>query len=134
MLKKIIIIEDNIEIQCDTQEEVVKALIDENYYNMSNEEKENKMKMKALANCVRNKMKIISNPTQEEIKYLEEEFIVKDEVSYILSLLKMNNVLLLENKEANIFTKGIKKEKIKENYILVNTFAKALLKKHLLEI
>ena len=56
MLKKIILIENDKEYQCDTIEEVVEMLIDKNYYNLSNEEQLNKMKMKGIANCLANKM------------------------------------------------------------------------------
>ena len=40
--------------------------------------------------------------------------------------------LLLERKDSNIFTKKLNKDKIKDNYIIVNTFAKELLKKYIL--
>ena len=59
MLKKIVIIEGDNKIQCDSEEEVVKILIDSNYYNLTEKEKKEKREIKAMANCMNNKMKIV---------------------------------------------------------------------------
>lgn len=126
MLEKIIIIENGEEVQCETLEEIVKILIDEDYYNMSQEDRTKKMRMKAIANCINNKMEIVANI---EDKNIEGKFIVRDEITYILSLLTTNNIILLERIDANIFTKDIPKENLKGNYIVVNKFAKELLKR-----
>jgi len=130
MLKKIIIIENGEEIQCNTLEEVVKTLIDENYYNMTQSQKIEKMKIKALANCINNKKKVVQEMTVNLANNLEEIFIINDEITYILSLLTTNNVLLLERRDSNIFTGELNKENLKDNYIIVNTFAKELLNKY----
>lgn len=131
MLKKIIIIiENENKIQCDTEEEVVKLLIDDNYYKLSPEEKTEKMEIKAMANCINNKMKI-----EKEIDInsedVENKFIIKDEKTYVLSLLITNNIILLERIDSNIYTKTIDKSKMKDNYIIVNKYAKDLLKNYL---
>lgn len=130
MLKKIIIIENGEEIQCNTLEEVVKTLIDENYYNMTQSQKIEKMKIKALANCINNKKKVVQEMTVNLANNLEEIFIINDEITYILSLLTTNNLLLLERRDSNIFTGELNKENLKDNYIIVNTFAKELLNKY----
>ena len=127
MLKKLIIIENGKEVQCDTLEDLVKILIDENYYNMTEKEKIEKMTMKALANTLNNKMKVTQDISK--IDNIEEKFIIKDEITYILSLVKTNNVLLLERRDSNILTGSLNKEYLKDNYIIVNTFAKELLRK-----
>ena len=129
MLKKLIIIENGKEVQCDTLEDLVKILIDENYYNMTEKEKIEKMTMKALANTLNNKMKVTQDISK--IDNIEEKFIIKDEITYILSLVKTNNVLLLERRDSNILTGSLNKEYLKDNYIIVNTFAKELLRKYI---
>ena len=131
MLKKIIIIENENSIQCENLEEVVKLLIDKNFYNLTWKEKIEIMKMKALANCINNKMKVLEDNDIKENNDLDKAFIIKDEITYILSLLKTNNILLLEHKDSSIFTKNLNKENLKNNYIVVNTFANELLKKYL---
>ena len=129
MLKKLIIIENGKEVQCDTLEDLVKILIDENYYNMTEKEKIEKMTMKALANTLNNKMEVTQDISK--IDNIEEKFIIKDEITYILSLVKTNNVLLLERRDSNILTGSLNKEYLKDNYIIVNTFAKELLRKYI---
>lgn len=133
MLKKIIIIEDENSIQCDTLEEVVKQLIDENFYNLTENEKNNIMKMKAFANCINNNMKILDENEIKKSDNLAEIFLIKDEITYILSLLKTNNIILLEHKDSDIFTKEINKEKLENNYVVVNKFARKLLEKYISE-
>ena len=131
MLKKIIIIENGKEIQCNTLEEVVKTVIDENYYNMTPFQKIEKMKMKALANCINNKKEVVQELPVNVEETIQDKFIIQDEITYVLSLLTTNNILLLEKKDSNIFTKDLNKENLKDNYIIVNTFAKELLSKYI---
>ena len=63
-------------------------------------------------------------------KGIEGKFIIKDEITYILSLLTTGNILLLERIDSNIFTKDIDKLNYNDNYIIVNTFANELPKKY----
>ena len=127
MLKNIILVQGDLDGQFDTYEEVVKELIDENFYNMSNAERKEKMKMKALANCINNRKEIVDDVANFQNINLDKTFIIKDETTYVLSLLITNNVMMFERKGADIFTKRLKKDVFKDNYIIVNTFAKALL-------
>ncbi len=131
MLKKIILIENDKEYQCDTMQEVVKMLIDENYYNFTQEEKINKMKMLALANCLNNKKEIIEEYQLDTNFSIEGNFIIKDEMTYVLSLLLTNNIILLERIDSNVFTKDLDKSNFNDNYIIVNKFAEMLLQKYI---
>ena len=130
MLKKLIIIENEETIQKDTFEEIVKVLIDEDYYYLNNEEKINKMKLKAYANCLNNKMEVIEREDIKDISNIKNKFIIKDEITFVLSLLITNNIMILERIDSDIFTKSIDKKSIKDNYIIVNRFAEDLLKKY----
>ena len=130
MLKKLIIIENGQEVQCDDIESVVKTLIDENFYDLTLDEKKEKMKMKALANSLGMKIDIVDDVKDGNY---DGKFIIKDEITYILSLLTTNKVLLLENKEADAFAKNIDKSVIENNYIILNTFAKQLLNDYIKE-
>ena len=93
---------------------------------MTNEEKKEKMKMKAIANTLNSHTEIVEDHSDD----IENEFIIKDEISYILSLISTNKITLLERKDANIFTKSIIKDDMKDNYIILNKFAKRLLKEY----
>ena len=63
----------------------------------------------------------------------ENSFILYNEISYILSMLKFNKLILLERTDANIFGRYINKEWIEDNYIIINKFADEILKKYLEE-
>ena len=128
MLSKIIIIENDNKVQCDSEEEVIKLLIDKRYYELSEKEKLEKREIKALANCINNKMQIVEDADSEDI---ENKFIIKDEITYVLSLLITNKIILLERIDSNIYTANINKIEMKDNYVIVNKFAKELLKIYL---
>ena len=128
MLNKVIIIEDDNKVQCDSVEEVVKTLIDEKYYELDEKEKLEKREMKAIANCINNSFEIVENVNSND---LENKFVIKDETTYVLSLLIINKIILLERIDSNIYTSSIDKSNMKDNYIIVNKFAKELLKNYL---
>ena len=128
MLSKIIIIENDNKVQCDSEEEVIKLLIDKRYYELSEKEKLEKIEMKAIANCINNSFEIVENVNSKD---LENKFVIKDETTYVLSLLIINKIILLERIDSNIYTSSIDKSNMKDNYIIVNKFAKELLKNYL---
>lgn len=121
MLKKLIVIENGQDYQFDSKEELVKAMLDENYYEMTDQEKKKIIEKKAQANCAVAK---INNPKFRNMKFeeIENMLILKNEITYILSLLRLGNLTILERKDANIFTKNIDKSNIKDNYIILNYY------------
>lgn len=130
MLDKLIIIKDDKDYQCSTFEEIVKYLINENYYNLTKQEKENIMMKKAIEKAVDKGLKIIKNNNQ--IKDLNKSFIIIDEMTVILSVIKdQSKIVLLERKDSNIFNKYIKIPNNNDNYAIINTFATQALKNYL---
>ena len=130
MLDKLIIIKDDKDYQCSTFEEIVKYLINENYYNLTKQEKENIMMKKAIEKAVDKGLKIIKNNNQ--IKDLNKSFIIIDEMTVILSIIKdQSKIVLLERKDSNIFNKYIKIPNNHDNYAIINTFAIQALKNYL---
>lgn len=132
-MKKLILIENGEAEQYDTLPELVRGIIDENFYNMSLEERKNVMEKKALANCLNTKKEVTYEiPFEGNI---EDKFIISDEMTYILSLLSLNRLQLLERKDKDfdIFTKGIEIQNPKNNYIIVNKYANQLLQNYLNE-
>lgn len=73
-------------------------------------------------------MQIVEDADSEDI---ENKFIIKDEITYVLSLLITNKIILLERIDSNIYTANINKSEMKDNYVIVNKFAKELLKIYL---
>lgn len=129
MLKKLILIEGSEKYQFDTVKELVELIIDKKYYELTEENKKEKLKLKAVANCMFSNLQIVNN--LEELDNIEGKFIIADEITYIYSLLLLNKVTLLESRDANLLATTLNKEEISENYIIVNKFAKELLKKYL---
>lgn len=130
MLDKLIIIEGDKDYQCSTFEEIVKYLINENYYNLTKQEKENIIMKKAIEKAVDKDLKIIKNNNQ--IKDLNKSFIIIDEMTVILSIIKdQSKIVLLERKDSNIFNKYIKIPNNNDNYAIINTFATQALKNYL---
>lgn len=130
MLDKLIIIEGDKDYQCSTFEEIVKYLINENYYNLTKQEKENIIMKKAIENAIDKGLKIIKNDNQ--IKDLNKSFIIIDEMTVILSIIKdQSKIVLLERKDSNIFNKYIKIPNNNDNYTIINTFATQVLKNYL---
>lgn len=132
MLDKLIIIEGDKDYQCSTFEEIVKYLINENYYNLTKQEKENIIMKKAIENAIDKGLKIIKNKDQIKEKDLNKSFIIIDEMTVILSIIKdQSKIVLLEKKDSNIFNKYIKIPNNNDNYAIINTFATQALKNYL---
>jgi len=131
-MEKLIVIEGKEKYKYDNIENLIKAFVGNNYYNMPNGEKSIILETKAVANTMRDNIKIVKlNKYPDDFE--ENAFILYNEISYILSMLKFNKLILLERTDANIFRKYINKESIEDNYIIINKFADEILKKYLEE-
>ena len=128
-MKNLILIEAGEKYQYDNLEDLVRNIIDKNYYNLPTEEQKEKLELKAYANCLLEEVDI-TDQIEKNMPF-ESNFIIFDEMTYILSLLLLNKVMILESKNSNIFTGDLNKEKIEDNYIIVNHFAKELLEKYI---
>lgn len=88
------------------------------------------MMKKAIEKAVDKGLKIIKNNNQ--IKDLNKSFIIIDEMTVILSIIKdQSKIVLLERKDSNIFNKYIKIPNNNDNYAIINTFATQALKNYL---
>lgn len=128
-MKDLILIEGNEKYQFDTLEELIETIIHKQYYEMSENVKKEQLELKAFANCMQENVDIVSKG--EKLTSIDGKFIIQDEITYVLSLLLLNKVMLLERTNSNIFTKNLDKSNISDNYIIVNHYAKDLLKKYL---
>ena len=128
-MENLILIEGCHKYKFQSLHELVETIIDKNYYHLSPDEKALVLEKKAFANCGLSMIPIINLYNGDD--YLDNSFILYDEITYILSMLKFNKMILLEEKDSNIFTKSIFKKDFQGNYIIVNNFADMLLKEHL---
>lgn len=129
-MENLIVIEGKEKYKYNDIESLIKGFINERYYNMSETEQKNELEKKAIANTIQNNIKIYNTESKAQ-NYDKEAFIVYDEITYILSMLKFNKIILLEKTNANIFGKYINKENITDNYIIVNKFANEIIQKYL---
>ena len=129
-MENLIIIEGKEKYKYNDIESLIKGFISERYYNMSETEQKNELEKKAIANTIQDNIKIYNMESKAQ-NYDKEAFIVYDEITYILSMLKFNKIILLEKTNANIFGKYINKENITDNYIIVNKFANEIIQKYL---
>ena len=129
-MENLIVIEGKEKYKYNDIESLIKGFINEKYYNMSETEQKSELEKKAIANTIQDDIKIC-NIKEKAKNYDKEAFILYDEITYILSMLKFNKIILLEKTNANIFGKYINKENITDNYIIVNKFANEIIQKYL---
>lgn len=129
-MENLIVIEGKEKYKYNDIESLIKGFINERYYNMSETEQKNELEKKAIANTIQDNIKIYNMESKAQ-NYDKEAFILYDEITYILSMLKFNKIILLEKTNANIFGKYINKENITDNYIIVNKFTNEIIQKYL---
>ena len=129
-MENLIVIEGKEKYQYRDIESLVEKFINENYFYMDEADRKVELEKRAIMNNSQNKIKIckLDNKTT---KFDKNAFIIYDEITYILSLLKFNKIILLEKTNANILGKYINKENIEENYIIINKFADEIMQKYL---
>lgn len=129
-MENLIVIEGKEKYQYKDINGLIENFINKNYFSMSEEEKKNELEKKTIANTIQGDIKIVK--LEKDKKDFEENaFILYDEISYILSMLKFNKIILLERTDANIFGRYINKENMQDNYIIINKFADEIMKKYL---
>ena len=131
-MQNLILIEGEEYTQFNDLESLVKSMIDNNFYKLSNKEKLEILEKKAFLICQLANAQLVNFKEYNISNYKDEDiFVIYDEITYILSMLKIGKWCLLEKKEANILVKDIDKEDIEENYIIVNNFTDRLLERYL---
>lgn len=131
-MENLIVIEGNEKYKYNDLKSLIETFISKNYFNMSTQEKNIVLEKKAVANTIMDNIKIVKlNKYPEDFE--ENAFILYNEFSYIISMLKFNKLFLLERTDADIFGKYINKEWIEDNYIIINKFADEILRKYLEE-
>lgn len=129
-MENLIVIEGKEKYQYRDIESLVEKFINENYFYMTEADRKAELEKRAIINNQQNKIKIckLDNKTTN---FDKNAFIIYDEITYILSLLKFNKIILLEKTNANILGKYINKENIDENYLILNRFADEIMQKYL---
>ena len=118
---KYVIIEGNKDERFNSFEDVVKALIDKDYYSLSKEQKKEAIQKKAVANAL--------NCMYLPRRMMETVFVKDNEYTYILSLIRLGIVEMLERSDSRVLTKDIALPP-EGDYVRVGFFAPLLLDKY----
>ena len=116
-------------------DELIKNILGDNYYNLPKEKQIELMELNLKASTANSNYNIamLNKNNIKEIS-TEKSVVIYDEITYILSLVILNRFILLEKKDSDIFTKNLDKSSMSDNYIILNTFAKKLLKEYIEKI
>lgn len=137
-MENLILIYDSKKYYLNSFDEIIELFFEKEYSKLSFNEKFKIRYQRALGICLKNDIELVDTRVgllggNGEIKSKEYDFskafIIDNEKTYILSMCKFENILLLENKESNIFNipgvASIKEEE--DNYIVINKIVDKLL-------
>ena len=131
-MKPIIVVENGEKYEYNGIEDMVKALLGENYYNLPENEKISKLRLKTYMNATLRNLPIKDLTNGEKVEEIEKrQYIILDEITFLLSLAKNNDIVIYENENSEEFANGMDKERLKRiagNYIRINDCANEILK------
>lgn len=127
-MENIIIVEGNEKYCFQNEEEVIKQFLGQDFYKLTEEEKYKRIRLRTVMNASIKNKPIKDLKKGEKIENIgDEQYIINNEETYILSLIKNNDIVMYEREKANIFVKDTYKniekrklEKIENEYIIVN--------------
>lgn len=126
-MKNLIFIYDGKNEEFDTLEELEKFIIGDNVEDISEILYKKAFPISKLHNVqIYNTKEGIYNFNNKTME-LKTPIIIDNVKTYLLSLCRLNVVMLLEKRGANILTKNINVPENKDNYIVINSFANEIL-------
>lgn len=130
-MENIIIVEEKEKYVFENIEEVVKQFLGKDFYDLNEEEKYKRLRMRTAMNSSFRNIQIKDLKKGEKVLDIkEEQYIVYDEETFLLSLAKNNDIVIYEKENANLFAKNIDKsnlERVAKEYIRINDCANELL-------
>lgn len=127
--------------QLDRIEDLTETVLGKQYGQLTEKKKFLKRYESILPFSIQNKKMIVYSPKgvvkadgsfDNTTRYdIGDSLLIDDELTYFLSLCKLNQLQILEQRDANIFTANMNKSQMKGNYVAVNKFADELLKSHI---
>lgn len=128
--------------QLDTLDEISLNIFGKDYFLLNDKDKFYKRYELILPYSFENDREIIHTllgviKSEKSFVKMEEydinnSLIINDEISFILSLCMIDQIAILEKKDANIFAKNIDKRDMEGNYIVINNFAEEILEEYLI--
>ena len=103
-MENIIIVEGNEKYCFQNEEEVIKQFLGQDFYKLTEEEKYKRIRLRTVMNASIKNTPIKDLKKGEKIENIgEEQYIINNEETYILSLIKNNDIVMYEREKANIF-------------------------------
>lgn len=131
MIDDIIIVEGKNKYIFSDKKEVIEKILGEDYYKLSESEQYERLKLRTLMNATFNGIPARDLRQEGKIQDItDKQYIIWDEETFVLSLSKNNDIVIYEKDKANIFAKGIDKEKLERiggEYIRINDCANEIL-------
>lgn len=133
--KNYVVVEYEKKYEFDKIEDIIKSILGEDYYNLSEEEKYKKLKLKTFMNAGIKNIPIIEMKNSKQILDIKEEiYILKDEITFLLSLAKNKDIVIFEKESNKELAKDIDTtnlRKVSEEYIVINDCANQILEKEI---
>lgn len=125
------IVESNKKYVFSNKKEVIDQFLGQDYDELNKEKQYEKLKLKIFMNATFRKLPVVDIRQGEVIEDIkEEQYILWDEETFLLSLAKNNDIVMYEKENVNMFAKNINKEnleRISNEYIRINDCANELL-------
>lgn len=130
-MENIVIVESNKKYVFSNKKEVIDQFLGQDYDELNKEKQYEKLKLKIFMNATFRKLPVVDIRQGEVIEDIkEEQYILWDEETFLLSLAKNNDIVMYEKENVNMFAKNINKEnleRISNEYIRINDCANELL-------
>lgn len=122
----IVITKDNT-YKLNNYKELYTLFLGEDYFNLDKEAQIERIKQKAKIYSLQENFQLasINDNYDKEKPYI----LIDNEINYILSIIKLYNILILENRNSNIFIKDFMKQETQDNYFIINNYIDKILYK-----
>lgn len=123
-MKNIIVITDKDSCKIDTKEELIGLFLGYDYFNLSKEKQKERLLEKASFNSF-NSMDLVK--LTDDFDKNKPYILIDNEINYILSLLKINNFMILESRNSRVFVRDFMREETSDNYFIINNYVDRIL-------
>lgn len=122
----IVITKDNT-YKLNNYKELYTLFLGEDYFNLDKEAQIERIKQNAKIYSLQENFQLasINDNYDKEKPYI----LIDNEINYILSIIKLYNILILENRNSNIFIKDFMKQETQDNYFIINNYIDKILYK-----
>lgn len=133
--KNIIMYENGKLYEYDNLMEMVRQILGKDYYQLSEKEKNEKLKLRTFMNAMMRGIPVEDVSESKELGDIEDEkYILLNEVTFLASLVKNKDIVVYEKITSNQFTQGIEKEnleRVSKEYIRINDCANQILEREI---